>query len=366
MNLIFLLIGALNIGGFFEYQGQFLLESDSNSYLSHNLLNLTLKGRLESVYFRVDLVYTGYNGKTRFDLVDYLPVGLVYPDMSLPFYYRSGVRLRNGFVRVENGPLLFQLGRQQIGWGTGYAYNPTNVFQVKSVLDPTYELDGVDAIDINYVISPFWIVEGLIVPYLSLNASSRGGRLRGNLFGNTDFSIGYLYYGRDRLDPITLSLKREMTEIVTFDFSGEISGFGLHGEGAYFTQSKRLLGLLGMDYTLRDGVTSFMVEYLRNGEGKKQAPYTLSDWLSYLTGMTLSLGRDEIFIDLQRIVGFHTAHISLITNPWDMSGLAVFRLDYSINDNVSLVISPFISFGRKGKEYSTLPDGIFFRVRYSF
>jgi len=34
------------------------------------------------------------------------------------------------------------VGEQQISLGTGYAWNPTNIFNVKDLPDPTYEQPG--------------------------------------------------------------------------------------------------------------------------------------------------------------------------------------------------------------------------------
>lgn len=369
MNLSFLLLlfqfQPFEIRGYFEYQGQETRESDYYFYSSYNRLNLTLRGKFNSLYFRTDLVYTDYNGRVRYDLRDYIPAP-IYPEVQIPYYLRSGLYMRNGFLRVTLGPLMAQAGRQQIGWGTGYLYNPTNVFQIKSILDPSYELDGVDALNLTLHFSPLSNVEVLFLPGDTWESSARGGRIRGNLFESLDLSVGYLLYQRELIDPLTLSPGKRETEIVAGDFSGELLGLGVHGEATYNTRKKEMISLLGMDYTLRDGVTSLLLEYLSNGEGRTEGNYTLADWLNYLMGATLSMGKREIFFDLQRIMGFHTLHLSFLVNPDDMSGIILPRLDLSLNDNTQVILAPFLTFGKMGEEYATLPDGLFFRLRYSF
>lgn len=365
MNLLLILfLSIFKIGGFFEYQGQGTKKSDSIFYTSYNRLNFTLSGKLEGVYFRTDLVYTDYNGKVHYKLSDYLPSNFVFPDTT--YCMDSGFHIRNGFIRLKDGPFIAELGRQQIGWGTGYAYNPTNVFQMKSILDPTYELDGVDALHLNFYISPFWEIEGLFLPKETLKSSARGGKIKGTILGNLDISFGYLFFLREKFNPEDFLSKKEEVGLVTGDFSGEMMGLGLHGEGTYSLKGGRSITLLGLDYTFKDAITSILFEYLRNGEGREKGNYSLSDWLDYLEGLTLSMGKNEIFIDIERILGFHTIHISGVFNPNDKSGIFIPRLNFSLNDNTQFVLSPYLTFGKEGKEYSTLPDGLIFRVRYSF
>ena len=364
MNILLFLLLAIKPEGFFEYQGEIFDLKTKSQYVGYGKLNLTLRERISSTYFRTDLVYTSYHGKTQYDLTDFMPE---YGLPPIPFTYNSRLYFRNAFLRIRISPLTFQLGRQQIGWGTGYAFNPTNVFQKKSILDPSYELDGVDALRMFLDIAGSFDVDLLYIPENSIDSSSYGGRLRGNVKGFLDFSLGYLDYLSTYMDPVIFLPFKKKNKIFTLDFSTEFLGIGVHGEGTYNLKTKKKIGLLGIDYTFNDGLTSCLLEYLRNEEGKDDfKDYNPADWLNYLSGYTLSMGKNEIFFNLERIHELFTFRLSSIFNVNDKSAIIMPGVRYSFNDYTSLQIIGYLGVGEENTEYSKTNNGVAFRIRTGF
>jgi len=210
MNILFLIVLAIKPEGFFEYQGEIFDLNGKYKYVGYNKLNLTLRQRISSSYFKTDLVYISYHGKTQYDLTDFMP------EYGLPpilYTYKTQLYFRNAFLRIRISSLTLQFGRQQIGWGTGYAFNPTNVFQKKSILDPSYELDGVDALRAFLDITGPFNLDLLYIPENSVDSSSYGGRLRGNVRDFFDFSFGYLNYLSPYMDAVILLPFKKRDEI---------------------------------------------------------------------------------------------------------------------------------------------------------
>ena len=54
--------------------------------------------------------------------------------------------LDNIYIRANFKNFDLTVGKQQISLGTGYAWNPIDIFNFKQLLDPTYEQTGVNAI----------------------------------------------------------------------------------------------------------------------------------------------------------------------------------------------------------------------------
>ena len=360
MNILIILL-SLNLEGFYEYQGQLLKNGDDFSYTGYNKINLTLKEKISSAYFRVDLDYTSYHGKTLFDLRNFIPESVSFP---IQYAYSSNLHFRNAFLRLRAGKLTIQMGRQQIGWGTGYAYNPTNVFQRKSILDPSYELDGVDAIRMFFDLTDNISFDALFLPDQKIDSSSYGLRVKSS-FPLIDVSLGYLSYEKSFVNAF-LTLARMRSYNITMDFSTDILGMGFHGEGIYDYKNHKLTGIMGMDYTLGDGITSLLIEYLYNENGKSSGNYSLQDWLGYLMGVEVSMARDKVFVNLERTFELLKVRLSCVYNIGDRSALIIPGVVYSFNDYTEVTITGYQGTGCNGTQYADMGSGLMFRIRTWF
>ncbi len=362
MGIIFFVLTS--IGGIVEYQGQAMKLKSSTVFTGYSKIDIRISSSISTgIYFRTDIVGIHYHGKLTYSSNDFTP----YVDFYAPtFTYQSRFYLQNAFLRVRKGIAEFQVGRQQVGWGTGYAFNPSNVFQHKSMFDPTYELDGVDALRLRIFPASLWELDMLWLPPDDTFGSRYGVRLHGNI-GGWDISFGRVHFQRILAIPFdppppTLVALNETVDAFIGDFSGEISSVGVHGE--FLKRDTASVALVGMDYTLSDGLTRILIEYLRNKDiirFTNSSMDTIARYINFLTGNALSVGENELFVDLSRTMGFHSVELAAILNLDDGSGIIMPRLNLSLSDNASLILSPSVSFG-KG-EFASFPDGFFVRIR---
>ncbi len=188
---------------------------------------------------------------------------------------------RQAFVeyKTDDGFLL-RAGKQKIGWGSGFVWNPTARLEPpKSPANPGTEQAGIDAVRMD--ISPAdWASITLVAGRAQANLTDLPGSLareaeprwsgamRARLLVNdTDISLTYLG-GTDREGLIGLDLGRT---------SGPVA---LHAESAWYRGSE-IDSARAEDAFLRvaagalwtPGNSSFSVEYFFNGEGMQRSQF---------------------------------------------------------------------------------------------
>lgn len=347
-------------GGYFEYYGQIISVKDSLKYTGYERMSLKIKERTENLYFFAEPVFTHYHGILKYDLCCFIPDSLIPPDFSLPFEYRSSVYLRNAFLRWRFLFFEAQIGKQQIGWGTGYVFNPENVFQRKNIIDPSYELDGISLLRVRAEPLPLSEIDFLYLPPQDTVSANYGLRFH-SLIKGLDLSLGGVKKTRYVSDSLFL-LKEKDDKGIIADFAMEVSGFNVYGEFLKWKEGSFIV-LGGVTYLFSDGLTTFLLEYLYNGEGKND--YSLGDYILYLSGNSLTMGRHEIYFNITRDLEFNKVNLSFVLNPEDFSGMVIFNFRYSISDEAWLIFSSFFPFG-KGGEYSFMHKGAFLRIRKEF
>ncbi|MFO7524634.1 MAG: hypothetical protein R6W68_04210 [Ignavibacteriaceae bacterium] len=116
------------------------------------------------------------------------------------------------------------LGRQRIAWGTSWAWNPTDLFNPKDVLDFDYEeLPGADAVRIQYYTGPVTKIELAVSP----------GKKKEDLIAAGLISFNKWHYDFN----LIAGLKKERW-IIGGGWSGDILNAGFRGE-VLFSQPPR-------------------------------------------------------------------------------------------------------------------------------
>jgi hypothetical protein len=297
------------------------------------------------------------------DLIAYLPdsVARELERLGVPATFeldRTRTFLDNAYLSWTKGPLRMRLGLQQLSWGPGYSYNPTDLFHRKNLLDPTYEKEGVAAIRLDYR----WGVGGQasLIAAPSEDLESSGYALR---IGTRLSSIGYDlaltgHYVDDstRIDISDFASTSRRRGAAGIEFSGELLGLGLWFEGNYNwmeVESNFTRLVVGADYTLNDG-TYIMSEWLYNSRSEPLPAYPVEDWLSNLyfgepvgSGWIMSgLRTDVSDLTLGSLYVFASPDGSLMLNP---------RVDISVAQNTD-----FVAFGgiTMGREDGAFPSGL--------
>lgn len=352
--------GDLDIYGYFEpqYFG-FSQQEDFYQTQSNKLRIDVLKYVTDNVEFGANVNFMKYVGKTEYNLLDYLKEDL-YADFAdeerdqYHFAFRDTILLDNAYIKLGFDQFDLTIGRQQISYGTGYAWNPTFIYNDKDILDPTYEKPGHNAVRFDI---PFTYTTGLMGFYSpgdKFDRSLGAGRFKTN-FGRFDIALTAAYIGEETAvdseadEPYLLTENRKLygAEMV-----GELFTLGTWFEGSYSQPSETgeyYELLAGVDYTFSNG-TYAMCEYYYNDLGHSRIEeHTLYDWLMYFEGQyrTLSLNNLFLFVDYPAtdLIRLSTSAIISIN---DESAAFVPQMTYSMFQDVELILMGNFYIGKSG------------------
>lgn len=161
-------------------------------------------------------------------------------------------RLYRLFLEYDSYPLRISAGRQQVSWGTGYFWNPTDLFNpVTFALVEQQERHGVDAVNLELALGSLSQLQLVWAPGKYPHEGRGAARIKTNA-ADYDFSVMGGWFFRDK--------------VAGADFSGQIGGAGFRGEWLHnFAKAVEDYDqlVLGLDYRF---IGSFIMtgEYLFN------------------------------------------------------------------------------------------------------
>lgn len=348
-----------------------------------NKLRVDLKSDIsENITFAANFDYIHYLGKTEWDVLDFLSEELVsaIPEDMHAFYiinFSNEAFLDNAYIRLSFDALDLTVGKQQISLGTGYVWNPTDVFNIKDVLDPTYEQPGHTALRVDVPLGSAYTLTALYSPEETWEKSTKLIRVKGNISRFDLHLIGverlwpfhdYTEFDFANMNFMDISEKRKMLGGSTV---GELLGLGVWAEFAYNWMEKSddfYELVVGGDYTF-DFQTYIMMEYYRNTLGKSDSEdYDINDWMRFLAAEQKSICRDQAYVFVQHPatdllnVGLQTVYCIS-----DSSLAFVPTLGYSISDNVDIYAYLNFNLGKEGTVYGkNMGNGGLLRLRAYF
>ncbi len=352
----------VDIYGYFEPQYTGLYLNDLYYQSQSNKLRVDLKSTaLENVEFGADMIYRLYFGKKEWSVLDFLPdrvTSAIAPELY-PLYrftYDDTFYLDNVYVRIANYRLALTVGKQQISLGTGYFANPTDVFNIKDALDPTYEQTGHNAIRGDLFLKYRLSVTVMYTPIAAAwKNSGKLLRMKAGI-GHFDFSlIGYEF--QDTItDFYIFEQYQQHRRLIGADLVGELFGLGIWAEGIYnFVEDDDSYEfLVGSDYTFESGFYT-LLEYHRNSSGKSDyQDYNLNDWMRFLTGETKTISQDQVYGLIQYpITDLTKLGSSIIFSISDQSIALVPMAYHSLFENIDLTLMLNFSIGTEGKVFSS-------------
>jgi hypothetical protein len=379
------LVNNLKLSGYYENAFQ-VLDKKDDILLDYNKLRLNMDAKIdENFSFNSDVIFTTYHGTTTINFLDYIPGKVTDAYLAsigqskdmvgelFKYTYEDQIFLDNAYVSYYSDHFNFRIGKQQLPWGSGYIWNPTNIFHVKNPLDPTYELTGVNAIKTEFLFGK----EGMLTGIYSVNDNFKNSTYAVKVkdyFVGFDISASYVYYTYTDQDLFTFSEKKENRQIVGFDLAGSVLGAGIWAELAYnFKTGKKGGGdygryVAGLDYTLNNGLY-FMAEYYYNEKGKDNCnDYDMNDWMQSFGQYAENLGRHNLFIGQ----GFPVIANNLnwtnfvLLNLSDKSGMVYPWFTLSVGDNSEISGTAYIPFGKKESEFGGYGFGGLVRIRIYF
>lgn len=376
---LLLISGMANAGvnwfGYFESQADgAVLEGESILY-GYNKFRVDMETNPgENVRIGVNVNAKQMWGQTTFNLLDYLPEHIIppipsessLPDMSgFPYTFQDTMYIDNMFLQLFSRRFRLTLGKQQISPGTGYVWNPTDIFNVKDIMDPAYEQTGVTAIGLDIYPMAGNSIFLAVQPKKDIDHTTWYGRIR-QTAGMLDLSLNAARYAwsesgllSGELIPWTRTWQRFMTGVA---FSAEIAGIGVHGEYAYnhltsldfhITSQDGLIPyilpddvsrftsggdytefLAGIDYTFENSLY-ILAEYFHSDFGKKNDELVFNDFLQYLSGTTRSMNRDYLFFQAMfPVTDLITSTAFVISNLNDKSNVLNFQVSTTLGNNV--------------------------------
>lgn len=294
--------------------------------------------------------------------VKYLPYTTFYP--------KDKLTLDRALIKLYFKWCDLFIGRQIIAWGTGYGFNPTDVWNQKSPIDPNAPKVGLNAIRMEI---PFGSLSGLslvFAPGIDFDHSSAGFRIKGNL-GNFDMSIsGMSIMNADRE---IMSMPRKI--MTGLDIAGQIGEVGVWSETAIINPVYPGMGNsdfdslyvqidIGADYTFVNGIY-LMLEYYHNGLGQKYSKdYSMMDFNNMFTGDMSGFAKHYILFGFTKNI-FDRFMFSafVLENISDQSAMLIPAIDYDFHDNISLKLSAQLGVGdEKTSEYGGIHSSLGFTI----
>jgi len=346
------------------------------SQLFSNKLRMDLQSSYtENISFGANFDFITYHGKTNWNMLDYIPdeIASTVSRRSRALYefnYNDTLFLDNAFVKLSVSKFDITLGKQQISLGTGYAWNPTDLFNIKDLADPTYEQPGHNAIRLDVALSPRYSAMLLGLPENDIKESAKLASFKGKL-SHFDYSLSYIEKQWSLSDFIANRFTENKRRLYGGDLVGELFGLGVWSEFGYNTLKNYhdfWEILLGVDYTLDNGIY-LMTEYYHNGMAKGDYKlYNLNDWMRFYIAESRSVSKDNLFLycsyPLTDLLQFDN---SLIVSLSDRSFGIAPSLNYSLHDNVEMNMFLNHNFSSEGKAYSkNLGTGFTLRLRIYF
>jgi len=354
----------VDIYGYFEPQYTGLNHNDDYNQSQSNKLRVDLKSTaIENVEFGADVIYLLYFGKKEWNVLDFLPdrvTSAIAPELY-PFYqftYDDTFYLDNVYVRIANYRLALTAGKQQISLGTGYFANPTDVFNTKDALDPTYEQPGHNAIRGDLFLKHRLSVMVMYTP-IAVDWRNSGKLVRAKAgIGHFDFSLTGYEFQDTATDFYAFEELQQRRRLVGVDFVGELFGLGIWGEGIYnFMEDeddKSYEFLVGWDYTFESGLYT-LLEYHHNSLGKSDyQDYNLNDWMRFFVGETKTISQDQVYGLIQYpVTDLTMVGSSIIFSVSDQSVALVPMVYHSLFENIDLTFMLNLSIGKEGKVFSS-------------
>lgn len=374
---------GVEIFGYFESQIMGTKLKNDFIQLYSNKLRVDLKSSLsENITFAANFDYITYHGKTKWNILDFLSPSIIstVPQGMESFYilpFSNRHFLDNAYIKLAFKHFDLTVGKQQISLGTGYVWNPTDVFNIKDVLDPTYEQPGHNAVRLDVALGSAYTLTALFSPEDTWEDSAKMIQLKGRI-SHFDYSLiaiekvwrfhDYTQFDMENMSFLEVPEKRQLLGAST---AGELLGLGVWAEYAcnWMANSQDFYELVaGADYTF-DFQTYVMVEYYRNTMGKTDyKEYNLNDWMRLLTAEQKAISRDQIYVFIQHpATDLLNIGLSTIYSLSDNSFALVPTLNYSLSDNVEIMAYLNINFGKEGTSFAkNLGNGGLLRARVYF
>lgn len=263
------------------------------------------------------------------------------------------------WLDYTKGKWQVRVGRQRINWGVNLVWNPNDIFNSFSYFDFDYEeRPGSDAVKVQYFTGV--TSSGQLVYKVGKNSNETtvAGMYR---FSKFDYDFQFLggWVGKDY--------------VIGGGWSGDIKGGGFRGEVSYFKPREKnngsweaLVASVSGDYTFKNSLyLHTAVLYNSHGATGKAGGRSFFD--QNISAKMLTLARYNLFGQVSYpLTPLFTGSFSGIINPSDGSSYAGPTFTYSIGNNMELMLTGQLFFGKNGTEYGDYGKAMYTRLKWAF
>lgn len=374
---------GVELFGYFESQIMGTVVENQFQHVISNKLRVDLEyDPSDRVTFAANFDYITYHGKKTWNILNFLAPGITdgIPAEMAAFYvipFEDRQFLDNAYIKLAFNAFDLTVGKQQISLGSGYTWNPTDVFNIKDVLDPTYEQPGHNAVRLDAPMGNACSVMMLYSPEDTWERSAKLLQFKARIprFDVTVVAIETLWRFHDytQFDLNTMNFLElpEKRSVFGGSIEGELLGLGLWAEYGYnrMEASEDFQEfVLGTNFTF-DFQTFIMLEYYRTTLGKSDfAAYTLNDWMRYFAAEQKAISRDQLYALVQHPASdFMDIGLMGIVSISDGSFALVPTFTWSFSDNLDITAYANVNFGQEGTAYSkSTGSGGLLRARVYF
>lgn len=309
-----LLFAQTDFFGYYEGEFDQLKFANQTYNFGYNKLRLDFEAHPDdAVTIGANINIQKYFDNISWNLLDFLPGNVWKPVFQpedrpeeewiteFPIALLDTLYLDNIYLKARFKHFDLTIGKQQISLGTGYAWNPIDIFNTKELLDPTYEQTGVNAVRAEIPLKGRTNLDVIISPGKDWKETVKMLQLKIGL-GKFDIqsTIGQYTWERTQFKPQTFMIDKQRNLRTLFGGSivGELAGAGIWIESAWNkleNQNDFAEVVIGTDYTFENGLYIIM-EYLRNENGVlNKNNLEINHYLQYFMGETHSLMQDYLF-----------------------------------------------------------------------
>lgn len=283
------------------------------------------------------------------------------------------------YMKFTFEKLEITAGRQRINWGTNMVWNPNDIFNAFNYFDFNYiERPGSDAVLMEYYTGDFSSLQvagklsyrneiidsSFVNRKLSLTAAA--------LYKFNAMGYDFQFFGGYMLTDVTAGL----------GWSGNIGGAGFTGEASWFRDAENFSDTTGIVIASISGNYIFKNELMvnasviYNSKGSTGKAYenlgNISGSLNTMFSSSLNVknltpSRLDIFGQLSYpATPLINVSLSGMLNPWDMSAYIGPSANFSLTDNISLMLVGQMFFGETLTEFGDYGQMYFIDLKWNF
>ena len=341
------------------------LKSYNSYYLGYSKARLNINDSISNdIFINSSIVGINNFGKQIFTLMEVIPkTNNNSFDEIDPILINDRLFLDQLYVTYKKNNFKILLGKQPLYYGSGYIWNPVNNISFKNSIDPTYEIEGISSIRIQFYSSErdydFVFLpnkEGENISFFS----SMGFSFTGQSFRFYLSRFLNDYYNDNQLHS-------KFENAIGYSQSGALFNIGVWSELYNYINSKRSDWLIGFDYTFNNGIYMMYERYHQDLNYSYKNEYPDHIFMDLIYGNINSIGIDYSFSSIGIYMDDNIRlSIQGIFNHTDESRIIFPQIDCNYLDDVDIVFMLYLFNGKYNTEYGINDYGCKLRMNIYF